>query len=111
MEPKQIDQMTFRKKWDEFEWEKKQTINKAASSLSAFLTSICQGARMKSVMETDLSLPFFTTNLYSQSFFGEEVLANVNVELTDGRVTGFIRLRTDSQAMALAFSHLIQSID
>jgi hypothetical protein len=111
MAPAQIDQAAFRKKWDEFEWEKKQPVNAPAGTLAEFIGKICSSGKMQMVQEADLTLPFLTTNLYSKSFFGEEVLANVNVELEGGHVTGFIRLRTDTQAMALAFARLIQSIE
>jgi vesicle coat complex subunit len=102
MAPSQIEQASFRKKWDEFEWEKKQPV---------FVEKICRGGRMQIMQEADVTLPFLTTNLYSRLFFGEEVLANVNVEPNDKKVTGFIQLRTDSQAMALAFARLRQSIE
>jgi coatomer subunit beta len=111
MRAEPLDSLVFRRKWEDFEWEKKIQISTSGKSLSEFLNGLCQWGKMKVIVEADMSLPFLTTNLYSKSYFGEEVLANVNVELVDGKVTGFVRLRTDTQAMALAFSHLIQSIE
>ena len=71
---------------------------------------ICTGAKLQPIQAADYSLPFVTVNLYTRSYFGEEVLTNINVELKDGIATGFLRLRTDSRSLALSFSRLIQSI-
>jgi coatomer subunit beta len=111
MRPEKIDSLLFRKKWETLEWEKKIMIGAPAASLEAFLDKVAKGAKMCVIAETDFALPFLTTNLYTKSFFGEEVLANVNVEFADGKVSGFIRLRTDSQAMAVSYTHLLQSLD
>jgi vesicle coat complex subunit len=111
MKPEPIESLAFRRKWEILEWEKKTAIETLAVSLEAFLDKITREAKMAIVTETDFTLPFLTTNLYSQSFFGEEVLANVNVEFADGKVTGFMRLRTDTQPMAMSYSRLIQSLD
>lgn len=107
----QIDIVNFRKKWDDFEWEKKLTINCAFKSLTAFLNRVCEVSKLRLVTEIDDNLPFLTANLYSVSYFGEEVLANVNCEYDDGHVKGFLRLRTDTQNMALSFSSLVQTIE
>ena len=110
LEPAAIDAVEFRQKWEDFEWEKKLPLNQVTDSLGSFVDKICQRAKMQPVQAADYSLPFVTVNLYSRSFFGEEVLANINVELKDGVATGFLRLRTEAQSLAISFSQLIQSI-
>ena len=72
---------------------------------------ICEVSKLRQIADLEFDLPFLTANLYSRSYFGEEVLANVNVEINNGVITGFLRLRTDSQNMAIAYSHLIQNIE
>jgi coatomer subunit beta len=111
MQPEGIEPALFRKKWDDFEWEKKLSVSQAAESLEKYVNRICEGSKLKMTMAADMSLGFVTCNLYSRSYFGEEVLANLNVEWKDGMVSGFLRLRTASQMMALAFSRLIQSLE
>jgi coatomer subunit beta len=111
MQPEYIEPAVFRKKWDDFEWEKKLTVNEAAPSLEAYVKKMCEGSRLKTLFGSDMSLGFVTMNLYSRSYFGEEVLANLNVEWKDGMVTGFLRLRTSTQMMAIAFSRLIHSLE
>jgi vesicle coat complex subunit len=94
MAPTHIEQASVRKKLDEFEWERKQTVNTTADSLAAFIQKIHRRKNAERA-GADLSLPFLTRNL-TRSPFGEEVLANVNVELDGKKVRGFIRLRTDT---------------
>ena len=111
MEPASIDISTFRRKWEEFEWERKLQVHSPSPSISEYISKICTHCKLNVISEIDTDLPFLTANLYSRSFFGEEVLANVNVEYKDGAVSGFIRIRTDSQTMALSFSQLLESIE
>ncbi|OHT10642.1 Adaptin N terminal region family protein [Tritrichomonas foetus] len=111
MVPAYIDPTSFRKKWEEFEWERKIQIHCSFPTLTDFVNKICQISKLKLISDPDPDLPFLTANLYSRSFFGEEVLANVNVEMNEGTISGFFRLRTDSQSMALSFSRLIENIE
>ena len=111
MEALNIDPLEFRRKWDAFEWEKKIPIHSTNNSLKLFIEKICNSFKLKVIGGIDDDLPFITSNLYSKSYFGEEVLVNINVELKNNNVIGFIRLRTDSQNMAISFSKLILSMD
>ena len=111
MESVTIEPGLFRVKWEEFEWEKKIQIHSTLPTLESFINKITEISKLKPVTEIDYSLPFLTSNLYSCSYFGEEVLANVNVEQKDGYINGFLRLRTDTQNMAIAYSLLIHAIE
>ena len=111
MEPAKISLTDFRKKWEEFEWEKKTTIHNNYGSFTDFINKICDVTKLLAISEIDPDLPFLTTNLYTKSFFGEEVLANVNVEMQNGIISGFFRLRTNTLSMAKSFSQLIESIE
>lgn len=110
MEPCSIDPFEFRQKWDGFEWEKKLPVSCPTTSLEAVVTKICKEAKLKPVQEIDYSLPFVTANLYSKSYFGEEVLVNVNVEYANGHAIGFLRMRTATQSLTVSYSHLIRTI-
>jgi len=111
MECIKMDLISFRNKWDEFEWEKKIPINCTASSLKEYVERLCKVMKFYNIGEIDEELPFVTTNLYSKSFFGEEIVININIEINEGNISGFIRLRADSQNMAVAFSRMIQSFE
>ena len=110
LEPAPIDSVEFCQKWEDFEWEKKIPVNNACDTLENFINKLCRYAKLQPVQAADFSLPFVTVNLYSKSYFGEEVLANINVEHSDGIATGFLRIRTDSQSLAISFSRLIQGL-
>ena len=46
---------------------------------------------------------FLAANLYARSVFGEDALVNVSVEkLPDGRLGGYIRIRSKTQGIALS---------
>ncbi|KAH0791406.1 Coatomer subunit beta [Histomonas meleagridis] len=111
MEPIKIDQSEFRVKWEEFEWEKKVPIHSTIQSFKTLIEKIYNVAKLKPITDLEYDLPFLTANLYAKSYFGEEVLANVNVELSNDAINGFLRLRTDSQNMAISYSRLIQNIE
>lgn len=111
MESSTISLTDFRKKWDVFEWEKRTAVHHAYESFNDFISKIADVSKLNAISDIDPELPFLTTNLYSKSFFGEEVLANVNVELKDGIITGFIRLRTNTLSMAQSFSQLFDNLE
>ncbi len=51
---------------------------------------------------------FLSANLYAKSIFGEDALANLSVEkLKDGKVEGFIRIRSKTQGIALSLGDKI----
>lgn len=46
---------------------------------------------------------FLAANLYARSVFGEDALVNVSVEkLPEGRLAGYIRIRSKTQGIALS---------
>lgn len=51
---------------------------------------------------------FLSANLYARSVFGEDALANLSVEKEGdvGPVTGFMRIRSRSQGLALSLGSL-----
>lgn len=51
---------------------------------------------------------FLSANLYARSVFGEDALANLSVEKEgdNGPVTGFMRIRSRSQGLALSLGSL-----
>jgi coatomer subunit beta len=50
---------------------------------------------------------YLAANLYAKSVFGEDALVNVSVEEQDGVVSGFIRIRSKTQGIALSLGDKI----
>jgi coatomer subunit beta len=51
---------------------------------------------------------FVAVNLYAKSIFGEDALANISIEkLTDGKLTGSVRIRSRTQGIALSLGDRI----
>lgn len=51
---------------------------------------------------------FLSANLYAKSNFGEDALANLSIEkLPDGRISGFVRIRSKTQGLALSLGEKI----
>ncbi|KAH0293114.1 Coatomer, beta subunit [Aureobasidium namibiae CBS 147.97] len=114
IQPAQCTETQFRTMWTEFEWENKVNINTkmpAGKGLRDFLKGLMKVTNM-SCLTPDASLSgdcqFLSANLYARSVFGEDALANLSVEQEgdDGPVTGFVRIRSRSQGLALSLGSL-----
>ncbi|KAG9519878.1 Coatomer, beta subunit [Aureobasidium sp. EXF-12298] len=114
IQPAQCSETQFRTMWTEFEWENKVNINTkmpAGKGLRDFLKGLMKVTNM-SCLTPDASLSgdcqFLSANLYARSVFGEDALANLSVEQEgeNGPVTGFVRIRSRSQGLALSLGSL-----
>ncbi|KAI4735458.1 Coatomer, beta subunit [Aureobasidium sp. EXF-12298] len=114
IQPAHCTETQFRTMWTEFEWENKVNINTkmpAGKGLRDFLKGLMKVTNM-SCLTPDASLSgdcqFLSANLYARSVFGEDALANLSVEQEgdDGPVTGFVRIRSRSQGLALSLGSL-----
>ncbi|EPE36680.1 ARM repeat-containing protein [Glarea lozoyensis ATCC 20868] len=111
IQPAVCTETQFRDMWAEFEWENKVNINSKAKSLREFLTQLMACTNM-SCLTPEASLKgdcqFLSANLYARSMFGEDALANLSIEKEgeDGPVTGFVRIRSRSQGLALSLGSL-----
>ncbi|KAK6586523.1 hypothetical protein PZA11_001580 [Diplocarpon coronariae] len=111
IQPAVCTETQFRTMWTEFEWENKVNINSKAKSLRDFLTQLMACTNM-SCLTPEASLKgdcqFLSANLYARSVFGEDALANLSIEKEgeDGPVTGFVRIRSRSQGLALSLGSL-----
>ncbi|KAI5308246.1 coatomer subunit beta, partial [Ascosphaera atra] len=105
--PATCTESEFRTMWTEFEWENKVNINSRAKSLREFLGQLMKCTNMN-CLTPDASLEgdcqFLSANMYAKSVFGEDALANVSIEKQgeEGPITGFIRIRSRSQGLALS---------
>jgi len=98
----------FRLMWAEFEWENKVAINTALTDLNGFLDHVVRNTNMCCLTPTSAlggKSTFLAANLYAKSIFGEDALVNVSVEKkedADGKLTGYIRIRSKTQGIALS---------
>ena len=131
IQPAQCTETQFRSMWTEFEWENKVNINSKAKTLRDFLTQLMACTNMtcltpEASMKGDCQ--FLSANLYARSVFGksksrssafsrtaqltadigEDALANLSIEKEgdDGPITGFVRIRSRSQGLALSLGSL-----
>ncbi len=71
------------------------------SGIFSWLFGLCRSA-----LEGDCG--FLAANLYAKSVFGEDALVNVSVEKQpDGKLSGFIRIRSKTQGIALSLGDKI----
>ncbi|KAF2722691.1 Coatomer, beta subunit [Polychaeton citri CBS 116435] len=114
IQPAQCSETQFRTMWTEFEWENKVNINNKMApgkTLRDFLDRLMKVTNM-SCLTPEASLggecQFLSANLYARSVFGEDALANLSLEKEgeNGPVTGFMRIRSRSQGLALSLGSL-----
>ena len=128
IQPATCTETQFRTMWTEFEWENKVNINSKAKSLRDFLDQLMACTNMN-CLTPEASLKgdcqFLSANLYARSVFGEQfdlspifktsltsigedALANLSIEKEgeDGPITGFVRIRSRSQGLALSLGSL-----
>mmetsp|Transcript_30028 Transcript_30028/g.77796 ORF Transcript_30028/g.77796 Transcript_30028/m.77796 type:complete len:755 (-) Transcript_30028:418-2682(-) len=104
--PASCSDLAYRAMWAEFEWENKVAVNTEITDVNAFLCHVVQSTNMKcltpaSALEGDSG--FLAANLYAKSIFGEDALVNVSLEKRhDGRLCGYIRIRSKTQGIALS---------
>jgi len=110
--PASTADVSFRNMWAEFEWENKVAVNTSITDVQGFLDHIVASTNMKcltplSALEGDCG--FLAANLYAKSVFGEDALVNVSVEKqpSDGKLSGYIRIRSKTQGIALSLGDKI----
>ncbi|KZV24781.1 Coatomer, beta subunit isoform 1 [Dorcoceras hygrometricum] len=109
--PAVCGEAAFRTMWAEFEWENKVAVNTAIQNEKEFLDHIITSTNMKclsapSALEGECG--FLAANLYAKSVFGEDALVNVSIEKqADGKLGGYIRIRSKTQGIALSLGDKI----
>eukprot|EP01114_Cavostelium_apophysatum_P024678 TRINITY_DN973_c0_g1_i2.p1 TRINITY_DN973_c0_g1~~TRINITY_DN973_c0_g1_i2.p1 ORF type:complete len:955 (+),score=319.11 TRINITY_DN973_c0_g1_i2:111-2975(+) len=109
--PAYCTELKFRSMWIEFEWENKVAVNTNITDVNDFLKHIVKSTNMQCLTpESALGgeCGFLSANLYARSVFGEDALANVSIEKQpDGKIGGFIRIRSKTQGIALSLGDKI----
>ncbi|GAB0492308.1 hypothetical protein MMPV_003570 [Pyropia vietnamensis] len=110
MRPAEVNDAAFRSMWAEFEWENKVAVTTSLTSLSALLNFIIESTNMRclTLRGSEDEAGYLAANLYARSVFGEDALVNVSVDRGgDGRLAGFIRIRSKTQGIALSLGDKI----
>ncbi|XP_012450246.1 coatomer subunit beta-1 [Gossypium raimondii] len=101
----------FRTMWAEFEWENKVAVNTVIQDEKEFLNHIIKSINMKCLTAPsalDGECGFQAANLYAKSVFGEDALVNLSIEKqADGKLSGYIRIRSKTQGIALSLGDKI----
>ena len=98
--------------WAEFEWENKVAVNTQITDVRQFLNHVVKSTNMRcltSQSALDGECSYLAANLYAKSVFGEDALVNVSVEKqpSDGKLGGYIRIRSKTQGIALSLGDKI----
>ncbi|GMY32197.1 coatomer subunit beta-2 [Fagus crenata] len=103
--------VAFRTMWAEFEWENKVAVNTVIQDEKEFIDHIIKSTNMKcltALSALDGECGFLAANLYAKSVFGEDALVNVSIEKqVDGKLSGYIRIRSKTQGIALSLGDKI----
>lgn len=109
--PAVCNDAAFRTMWAEFEWENKVAVNTVIQDEKQFLDHIIKSTNMKCLTAPsalDGECGFLAANLYAKSVFGEDALVNVSIEKqADGKLGGYIRIRSKTQGIALSLGDKI----
>ncbi|XP_023735470.1 coatomer subunit beta-1 [Lactuca sativa] len=101
----------YRNMWAEFEWENKVAVNTVIQDEKEFLDHIIKSTNMKCLTPPSALegyCGFLAANLYAKSVFGEDALVNLCVEKqADGKLSGYIRIRSKTQGIALSLGDKI----
>lgn len=111
--PASCSDVAFRAMWAEFEWENKVAVNTDLTDLGQYLDHILSITNMQCMTPPSTrsgSAAFLAANLYARSMFGEDALLNLSVEKQkSGKISGYIRIRSKTQGIALSLGDKIQA--
>ncbi|EGV66613.1 coatomer subunit beta [Yamadazyma tenuis] len=113
IKPATCTESAFRKMWNEFEWENKITIKSEMGSLKEYLEELMRGTNMNCLTPgaaVGEECQFLSANLYSKSSFGEDALANLCIEQSQGQIIGHVRIRSKGQGLALSLGDKVATI-
>jgi coatomer subunit beta len=109
--PASCADIAFRNMWAEFEWENKVAVNTKFTDVKEYLDHVVKSTNMRCLTPEsalDGECGFLAANLYAKSVFGEDALVNVSVEKDkDGKLGGYIRIRSKTQGIALSLGDKI----
>ncbi|OBZ68501.1 Coatomer subunit beta [Grifola frondosa] len=111
IKPAYCTEAQFRSMWTEFEWENRVNVTTSISNPREYLEHVMSATNMSCLTpEGAISgeCDFLSANMYARSLFGEDALANLSVERTEGgTINGHVRIRSKTQGIALSLGDRI----
>ena len=112
MTPCDIDIEVYQKKWMEYEWENKIPIDTEYTDLKEFALMLSSIAKLKCITPTVMfcdGIGFLSANYYAKNIFDEDALINLSAEKVGQKITGWIRIRSKTQSLAINLGDKIQA--
>jgi len=113
--PASMSNSKFSDMWAEFEWENKVPVSTDIENAEEYLQHIIDITNMKCLTPTtnlsrmQSSGQFLAANLYAKSIFGEDALINLSIEVSGSALSGYIRIRSKTQGIALSLGDKINA--
>lgn len=111
IEPAYCGNSKFSDMWSEFEWENKIPVNTDITTLNGYLDHILSITNMACLTPKNIldgKCQFLAANLYARSIFGEDALLNLSIVIgDDGKISGYVRIRSKTQGIALSLGDKI----
>ncbi|PPQ71431.1 hypothetical protein CVT24_011939 [Panaeolus cyanescens] len=111
IKPAYCNEAQFRNMWTEFEWENRVNVSSSLSDPREYLKHVMKATNMSCLTPegaTSGDCDFLSANMYARSLFGEDALANLSIERTEGgTITGHVRIRSKTQGIALSLGDKI----
>lgn len=112
--PTVTNEPDFRRTWTTLEWENKINVPPIpGSTLKDVVGEILKGSKLECITPgygISQTGDYLAANLYAQSLFGEEILANVCLERSSEIISGHLRLRSKTQGIAIALGDRITEL-
>ena len=83
--PADCQELEFKLKWAEYEWENKVFVNTPITDLKQFVEHFAKEMNIKlmtQITDQDQEAGFLVANFYTKSKFQEDCLINVSIEKT-----------------------------
>lgn len=115
IQPAHCSMDEFRKMYLKFEWENKISIKAFAPDIKTFMEFLLKKSKFACLTPLDkvkLENSFFSACLYSKTVFGEDVVANISLEISPKKaITGHLRLRSKATGIAYSLGEKISSLE
>ena len=112
MTPCEIDIEQYQKKWMVYEWENKIPVDTEVTNLKEFAMMLSSVCKLQCITPTIMfcdTIGFISANYYAKNIFDEDALVNLSAEKNGNKITGWIRVRSKTQSLAINLGEKIMS--
>ncbi|EAL49134.1 coatomer beta subunit [Entamoeba histolytica HM-3:IMSS] len=104
MRPCDVDIEVYQKKWMEYEWENKIPVDTECTDLKEYADLLCSIAKLQCITPAIMfcdSIGFLSANFYAKNLFDEDALINLSAEKIGNKISGWVRIRSKTQSLAI----------